>query len=130
MTSPIAPADEAELAAVVADAAAKKTPLAIAGAGTRTGLGRPVQAAATLSTARLTGVTLYEPHELVLSARAGTPLSEIETLLRDNRQRLAFERRRKRIGEARRLGADDVADQQLHHDLGVSRPMSLITPTR
>jgi glycolate oxidase FAD binding subunit len=39
----------------------------------------------------LTGVTLYEPEELVLSARAGTPIAEIETLLARNNQELAFE---------------------------------------
>lgn len=85
------PADEAELAAVIADAAAKRTPLAIEGGGTLRGLGRPMQTAATLSMARLTGVTLYEPAEMVLSARAGTPLAEVEALLADKGQRLAFE---------------------------------------
>ena len=39
----------------------------------------------------MTGVTLYEPTELVLSARAGTPLAEIEALLEKNNQELAFE---------------------------------------
>jgi len=87
----LTPADEPHLAAVVADAAARKTPLAIAGSGTRSGLGRPMQTATTVSTLLLTGVTLYEPAELVLSARAGTPLREIETLLAGNHQRLAFE---------------------------------------
>jgi glycolate oxidase FAD binding subunit len=91
MSAFLSPSDEAELAAIVADAAAGHTPLAIEGGGTRAGLGRPVQAAATLSTARLTGVTLYEPSEMVLSARAGTPLAEIETLLGTKGQRLAFE---------------------------------------
>ena len=90
-TQALHPATEAELAGVVADAAAHKTPLAIVGGGTRSCLGRPMQTAATLSTARLTGVTLYEPAELVLSARAGTPLAEIEALLAKNNQRLAFE---------------------------------------
>jgi glycolate oxidase FAD binding subunit len=85
------PADEAELAAMVAEAAGTRTPLAVEGGGTRTGLGRPMQTAATLSTTRLTGVTLYEPSEMVLSARAGTPLAEVEALLAKNRQRLAFE---------------------------------------
>ena len=87
----ITPADEQDLAAAVADAAQRKTPLAIVGGGTRAGLGRPMQTAETLSTAGLTGVTLYEPAEMVISARAGTPLAEIEALLAENRQRLAFE---------------------------------------
>ena len=87
----IAPADEAELAAAIGDAAAARTPLAIEGGGTRRGLGRPTQTAATLSTAAIKGVTLYEPTELVISARAGTPLEEVEVLLAGRRQRLAFE---------------------------------------
>jgi glycolate oxidase FAD binding subunit len=87
----LAPADEKELAATVASAAARKEPLAIVGGGTRTGLGRPVQASATLTTSNLTGVTLYEPAEMVIAAKAGTPLAEVEALLAKNRQRLAFE---------------------------------------
>jgi glycolate oxidase FAD binding subunit len=50
-----------------------------------------VQAEYGLDLSALTGVTLYEPEELVLSARAGTPMAEIERLLRDNNQALAFE---------------------------------------
>src|SRR5262249_24864479 len=45
----------------------------------------------TLDLSTLTGVTLYEPEELVLSAKAGTPLAEIEALLAANGQQLAFE---------------------------------------
>jgi len=37
------------------------------------------------------GVLSYEPTELVITARAGTPLAEIEKLLDDNGQMLAFE---------------------------------------
>jgi glycolate oxidase FAD binding subunit len=91
LTDSFLPADEEELAEIVAGAAERRTPLAIVGGGTRSGLGRPVQAAATLSTANLRGVTLYEPSELVLSARAGTPLAEVTALLAKNGQRLAFE---------------------------------------
>ena len=87
----IAPADEQELAEAVSDAAARTTPLAVAGGATRIGLGRPMQTAATVATVNLTGVTLYEPAELVISARAGTPLAEVEALLAGQNQRLAFE---------------------------------------
>ena len=70
---------------------AEKAPLEIVGHGTKRGIGRPVQAAHTLDLSQLTGVTLYEPEELVLSAKAGTPLAEIEAMLAEKNQELAFE---------------------------------------
>jgi glycolate oxidase FAD binding subunit len=63
----------------------------LAGQGTKRGIGRPSQTDLTLDLSGLTGVTLYEPAELVLSARAGTPIDEIEVLLEKNNQELAFE---------------------------------------
>jgi len=72
-------------------AAADEIPLEIVGSGSKRAIGRPVQAEYTLDLSALSGVTLYEPDELVLSARAGTPLGEIEKLLADNEQELAFE---------------------------------------
>ena len=51
------------------------------GQGSKRAIGRPSQTDFTLDLSGLTGVTLYEPEELVLSARAGTPLAEIEALL-------------------------------------------------
>src|SRR5208282_262352 len=65
--------------------------LELAGAGTKRGLGRPVQATHSVDLSARSGVTLYEPEELVLSARAGTRLAEIEALLAEKRQALAFE---------------------------------------
>jgi glycolate oxidase FAD binding subunit len=91
MPEVLSPREEKEVADLVAAANRSKEPLAIVGGGTRASLGRPTQTAATLSTARLKGVTLYEPAELVLSARAGTPLAEIDALLAENGQRLPFE---------------------------------------
>ena len=52
---------------------------------------RPVQAARTLSTRNLSGITLYKPQELILSARAGTPLPEIEAALAERGQHLIAE---------------------------------------
>ena len=52
---------------------------------------RPLQATDTLDLSDLTRVTLYEPEELVLTAQAGTPLAELEALLAENGQMLAFE---------------------------------------
>lgn len=75
----------------MADAVARLTPISVVGGGTQSGFGRPMQTAASLSVSALTGVTLYEPAELVVSARSGTPLADVEALLAANRQRLAFE---------------------------------------
>jgi glycolate oxidase FAD binding subunit len=65
--------------------------LELAGQGSKRAIGRPSQTDLTLDLSGLTGVTLYEPAELVLSAKAGTPLAEIEALLDANNQELAFE---------------------------------------
>ncbi len=86
-----APSSPTELAAVIAEARRAGTPMAVAGGGTRAGLGRPVQAAATVSTAKLSGITLYEPAELVIAAKAGTPLREVTEALAAKGQRLPFE---------------------------------------
>ncbi len=85
------PADEAEASAAIRDARGRGARLLIRGGGTRAGLGRPVRADAVLSTVRLDGITLYEPAELVIAARAGTPLAAIEARLAERGQRLPFE---------------------------------------
>jgi glycolate oxidase FAD binding subunit len=76
---------------ILAWAAAEETSLDIYGHRSKRGVGRPVQAECELDLSGLTGVTLYEPEELVLSALAGTPMREIETLLARHNQMLAFE---------------------------------------
>lgn len=85
------PTSEAQLADIVANAANHKEPLEVCGLGSRRKLGRPVQAASTVSTAAMTGITLYEPTEFVMAALAGTPLATIENELDRNNQQLAFE---------------------------------------
>ena len=85
------PTSAGEVLEAVRWAVSSRAPLEIRGAGTRRGIGRPVEAEHALDLSALSGVTLYEPEELVLSARAGTPLSEIEALLAGSGQELAFE---------------------------------------
>jgi glycolate oxidase FAD binding subunit len=87
----LAPDTEEAVAAAVAEAAALCAPLAIEGNGTKRALLRPVQAARTLSLRNLSGITLYRPQELVLSARAGTPVPEIEAALAEQGQHLIAE---------------------------------------
>jgi glycolate oxidase FAD binding subunit len=87
----LAPFDEAGVAAAILEAAHRAVPLAIEGYGSKAGMLRPVQAARTLSTRNLTGITLYSPRELIISARAGTPLSEITETLAENNQHLIAE---------------------------------------
>ena len=82
---------EAEIAASVAAAASAGEPLLICGNGTKMGMLRPVQAARSLSTRDHTGITLYAPKELIISARAGTPLPEIEAALSECGQHLIAE---------------------------------------
>jgi glycolate oxidase FAD binding subunit len=91
MSAMIAPADEAGIIAAVQAARAAREPLAIEGQGSKRGLLRPVQAARSLSTRGLTGVTLYRPAELIISACAGTPLAEIEAALAEKGQQLIAE---------------------------------------
>jgi glycolate oxidase FAD binding subunit len=85
------PRDEQEASAVITEAAGRRTPLSLMGSGTKAAIGRPAQTEATLSSAGLTGVTLYEPAELVIAARAGTPLSEVVRTLSLRNQELPFE---------------------------------------
>lgn len=82
---------EADIAGAVLDAHANSIPLELSGGGTRCGLGRPVQAAQTLSLAALDGVTLYEPGELTLVAQAGMTLKALDDLLDGENQQLTFE---------------------------------------
>lgn len=85
-----APHSEDELVDCVRTARARKSALRIVGGGTRQALGRPVAPPATLSTKNLAGVTLYEPGEMVVAARAGTPLADVESLVAAHDQMLPF----------------------------------------
>src|SRR2546426_2904599 len=85
------PRDAKEVAAAIEWAFAEGKTLEIVGTGSKREIGRAAQWDLTLDLSGLSGVTLYEPDELVLSAKAGTPLAEIEALIAANGQQLAFE---------------------------------------
>jgi glycolate oxidase FAD binding subunit len=87
----VCPTSEDEVAEIIRHAVAKKQRIVIRGGATRTGLHTSDADAVQLSTRALTGITLYEPSEMVISARAGTPLSEVEALLATKGQHLTFE---------------------------------------
>ncbi len=91
MTDTLKPRDAKEVESAVQWALAEGKALEVAGQGSKRAIGRPAQTDLTLDLSGLSGVTLYEPEELVLSARAGTPLAEIEALVAANGQQLAFE---------------------------------------
>jgi glycolate oxidase FAD binding subunit len=71
-------------------ACAAHTPVNIRGGGSKAFYGRQCDAEP-LSVCQHSGILSYEPSELVIHARAGTKLAEIEQVLAENRQILAFE---------------------------------------
>lgn len=85
----------------IASAAASKTPLRIRGGGTKDWYGQALQGES-LDTGAYTGILAYEPTELVITARSGTLLSEIEATLAEKNQMLAFEP--PRFGAASTIG--------------------------
>ncbi len=85
------PTSEAEAAQLVADLALTGKPVTIQGGATRAGFGRPIQTEATISTKAISGITLHEPAELVIAARGGTTVAEIEAVLAAKNQMLPFE---------------------------------------
>jgi len=107
---------EQALADLIRRAVAAKTPLRIVGGGTKAFYGRRIDAEP-LSLAGHTGIVSYDPSELVVVARAGTPLAEIEARLAQCGQRLAFEP--PRLGEASTIGGVVAAGLS-----GPSRPFS------
>jgi glycolate oxidase FAD binding subunit len=77
----------------VREAAARGQRLRIRGGGTKDWYGEPVSeaGAAPLEVAAWRGIVDYEPTELVISARCGTPLAELEATLAQSGQMLGFE---------------------------------------
>ena len=86
-----APPDEHGIIDAIGEAAHRREPLLIEGRGSKQGMLRPVQAARTLSTRNLVGITLYSPQELIVSALAGTTIPDLERTLAESGQGLVAE---------------------------------------
>lgn len=96
MVETLKPESTEQVVEAIGWATGEETPVEILGTGTKRGFGRPMgdgnrTIAHSLDLSGLTGITLYEPEELVLSAWAGTPLAEIEAAVAEKGQMLAFE---------------------------------------
>ncbi|MFN0218869.1 MAG: FAD-binding protein [Hyphomicrobium sp.] len=85
------PAAEWELQSMIAKMGDARQTIEIVGNGSLRNAGRPIQADTVITTASMRGVTMYEPNELVMSARAGTGLLEVEAELASRGQMLPFE---------------------------------------
>ena len=80
----------ARIADRIRAAAAEGAPLRIVGGGSKDFYGERLQGEP-LATGELAGVVSYEPSELVVTVRAGTPLAELEQVLAGRGQSLPFE---------------------------------------
>ena len=78
------------LSRLIREAAKQRRPLCIRGGGTKDFYGGAIHGYK-LNTGDYRGIVAYEPTELVITARAGTPLLEVEAALREHGQMLAFE---------------------------------------
>ena len=80
----------AQFAETIREAVSAARPICIRGGGTKDFYGGTPHGEC-LSTTAYRGIVSYEPTELVITARCGTPLAEIEQTMRENGQMLAFE---------------------------------------
>ena len=105
-------AADADLGLVLQDqvraALAGETPLSIVGGGSKAFLGRSCEGR-TLAVGGHHGIVSYEPTELVVTARGGTPLHDLEALLEAHGQMLAFEP--PRFGDGDTIGGTVAAAQ-------------------
>jgi glycolate oxidase FAD binding subunit len=91
MAGTIKPRNAKELRQAVEWALAESATLDIRGQGSKLALGKPMQCDQVLDLSGLSGIVDYAPEELVVTLRAGTPIREVEALLAQRNQMLAFE---------------------------------------
>jgi glycolate oxidase FAD binding subunit len=85
------PRDQDDIVDAIADAAREGGRLEIRGGGSKADVGAPRDGASLLDMTGFGGIVDYDPAELVLTARAGAPLAELEALIAAEGQMLAFE---------------------------------------
>lgn len=85
------PIDENEAAKLITDARSLGERLEIRGNGTKRGIGNQVVADKIISASAMSGITKYDPAELVMVAKAGTLISEIDKALAKHKQTHVFE---------------------------------------
>ena len=91
MTDTIKPRDAGELRQAVEWALSEGMTLDVRGQGSKGALGQPMSCGQVLDLSGLSGIVDYAPEELVVTLRAGTPMREVEALLAQRNQMLAFE---------------------------------------
>ena len=91
MNSILLPATETEAADIIRDHADAGRALGIIGGNTRSGFGNRVEADAHLSSRNISGIVAYNPAEMVMTVKAGTPVAEVEAALSAAKQMMAFE---------------------------------------
>ena len=91
MTETLKPETADQVLDAIKWAAAEQATLEVLGRGSKEGFGRVTETAHRLDLSGLSGIAAYEPNELYMTARAATPIAEIEAALRQNNQQMAFE---------------------------------------
>jgi glycolate oxidase FAD binding subunit len=105
----------------VASARATRTPLQLRGHGSKDFYGEAARGEA-LEMAALAGIAQYEPTELVVTVRAGTPIADLEAALAEHGQCLAF--------EPPRFGDRDTSEQARSGTVGGMVAAGLAGPSR
>jgi len=82
---------EAEILDYVRAARESRTPFEIVAGGTRRAVGKPMGALSVFDVAGVSGIIDYQPEELIITARPGTPLAELKAVLAQKNQCLGFD---------------------------------------
>ena len=85
------PKDETEVSDLIRELYKQDSPTEIIGNNSKNFIGNKTQSANTTSLSKISGIIDYRPEELYIKVKACTPINEIEKVLSENRQELAFE---------------------------------------